>query len=339
MTVDSDAQSERNLYQPVHPDILPKLDPEFAAFWNAHNAYVVPLEQRPWDPACRKDPVLGGSVPPEVGKVEDIKLSNFDIRVFTPEGTPPEEGWPVFIYLHGGGWVLGNINTNNSFSATVCKRASCLVVSVNYRLAPEDPYPAAVEDSVEVLNWVYHGGKARLNANVSKIAVGGSSSGGNLAAVLAHKAVQVQPPIPLIFQLLIVPVVDNTASSSGVPFRSWAENKNTVQLTPARMLWFRDQYLPNHADRAAWQSSPIFAPDESFRKLPRACVMVMGLDILRDEALAYADKMERAGVDTEVMFYENAPHPILSMDVFCGLADVLSTMLCRQWLKPSMQHK
>lgn len=132
--------------------------------------------------------------------------------------------------------------------------------------------------------------------------------------MLAHKAVQAEPPIPLSLQLLVVPVVDNTADPSGVPYASWAENKNTVQLTPARMLWFRDNYLPNHADRAAWGSSPIFAPDESFKKLPKACVMVMELDILRDEGIAYAEKMKRAGVEVEVKLYAAAPHPIISMD-------------------------
>lgn len=132
--------------------------------------------------------------------------------------------------------------------------------------------------------------------------------------MLAHKAVQAEPPIPLCLQLLIVPVIDNTADPGGVPFASWAENKNTVQLTPARMLWFRDTYLPNHADRAAWGSSPIFAPDESFKKLPKACVMVMELDVLRDEGIAYAEKMKGAGVEVEVKLYKGAPHPIISMD-------------------------
>jgi len=310
----TDTQSDRKVYQPVHPDTLPRLDPEFAAFWNANNAYIVPLEQQPWDPACRQSHVLGGPEPPKVGKVEDVRLSKFDVRVFTPEGSAPEGGWPVFIYLHGGGWTLGTIATGNAFAANVCKRASCVVVSVNYRLAPEDPYPAAVEDAVEALHWVYGNGKSLLNADVSKIAVGGSSSGGNLAAVLALEAVQADPPIPLIFQLLIVPVIDNTASPSGVPFPSWAENKNTVQLTPARMLWFRDQYLPNQVDRAAWRSSPIFAPEELFGNLPKACVMVMELDVLRDEGIAYAEKMKHAGVEVEVKLYKAAPHPIISMD-------------------------
>lgn len=139
-------------------------------------------------------------------------------------------------------------------------------------------------------------------------------SGGNLAAVVALKAVQAEPPIPVMFQLLVVPVTDNTATTSGVPYKSWAENANTVQLTPGRMLWFRDNYLPNEKDRTAWESSPIFAPKELFKKLPKAWVAVMDLDVLRDEGIEYANKMKAAGVDVEVKLYETAPHPILAMD-------------------------
>ncbi|KAH9919094.1 alpha/beta hydrolase fold-domain-containing protein [Fomitopsis serialis] len=254
-----------------------------------------------------------------VGKVEDIVLGKFDVRVYSPDGEAPERGWPVFIYFHGGeivdcGWTLGNITTNGAFASNVCKRANCVVVAVNYRLAPENPYPAAVEDAVETLQWVYREGKERLNADLSRLAVGGSSSGGNLAAILAHKAIHFEPPIPLVFQLLVVPVIDNTASLTGVPYKSWAENANTVQLTPAFMLWFRDNYLPNLADRAAWESSPIYAPESSFKKLPKACVQVMELDILRDEGIAYAEKLRQHGIEAEVILYKTAPHPILSMD-------------------------
>ncbi|KAI0734427.1 lipase/ esterase [Fomitopsis betulina] len=308
-------QTERQVHQPIHPDILKKLDPEFAAFHNANNLYQVPLHLLPWDPAVRQgNPVNGASEPLKVGSVQDIPLSKFSIRVFTPEGSAPDAGWPVLIYFHGGGWTLGNINTENAFSTNVCKRAKAVVVSVDYRLGPESPYPAAVEDAVEALQWVWQNGKEKLKVDTSKIAVGGSSSGGNLAAVLAHKAVQAEPPIPLIFQLLVVPVTDNTATTSGVPYKSWAENAITVQLTPGRMLWFRNNYLPNEKDRTAWESSPIFAPEESFKKLPKAWVAVMELDVLRDEGIAYAKKMQAAGAEAEIKLYEGAPHPILAMD-------------------------
>ncbi|KAF9822142.1 hypothetical protein IEO21_00136 [Rhodonia placenta] len=307
------AETESQIHQPIHPDIADKLDPEYAAFHNANNLHVVPLHLKPWDPAVRNGPpVAGGAEPLKVGDVKDLSLSKCSMRVFTPEGSAPEPGWPVLLYFHGGGWTLGNINTEGSFCTNMCKHASSVVISVDYRLAPENPYPAAVEDAVEALHWVYQNGKAQLNVDVSKIAVGGS--GGNLAAILAHKAALAEPPIPLTLQLLVVPVTDNTATTSGVPYKSWAENQNTVALSPGRMLWFRDCYLPNEQDRLAWESSPIFAPEELFKKAPKAWIGVCELDVLRDEGIAYGEKLQKAGVDVEIKVYKGAPHPVMAMD-------------------------
>lgn len=311
----STAETKRQVHQPIHPDIADKLDPEYAAIHNATAAYAVPLHLLPWDPAVRQGPpVAGASEPLKVGDVRDISLSKFAVRVFTPEGTAPDAGWPVMIYFHGGGWTLGNINTENAFCSIMCKTAKCVVFNVDYRLAPENPYPAAVEDAVEALHWVYNNGKSELNVDVTKIAVGGASSGGNLAAILTHKAALSEPPIPLTFQLLAVPVTDNTATTSGVPYKSWAENANTVALNPGRMLWFRGYYLPNEKDHGAWESSPIYAPDEAFKRSPKAWIGVCELDILRDEGIAYGDKLKAAGVDVEVKVYKGAPHPIPAMD-------------------------
>jgi len=189
-----------------------------------------------------------------------------------------------------------------------------VVVSVDYRLGPEQPYPAAVDDAVEALRWIYENGEERLEVNVNKIAVGGSSSGGNLAAVVTHKAALMDPPIPLIFQLLVVPVVDNTADVSGIPYSSWKENANTVSLVPDKMLWFRKNYLPNEADWSKWDNSPIFAPEESFKKCPKAWIGVAELDILRDEGIAYGEKLKQAGVQVEIQLYKGSPHPIMAMD-------------------------
>jgi acetyl esterase/lipase len=139
-------------------------------------------------------------------------------------------------------------------------------------------------------------------------------SGGNLAAVLTHKAAQLFPPIPLIFQLLIVPVTDNTASASGVPHASWRENEHTPYLTPKRMLWFRRQYLPHEPTWARWDASPLLAQDEMFHRVPKAWIAVAELDILRDEGIAYGRKLQTAGIPTEIKTYEGAPHPIMAMD-------------------------
>ncbi|THH11216.1 hypothetical protein EW145_g796 [Phellinidium pouzarii] len=303
---------------PLHPEIIPRLDPEFVAYYNAHLATQLGAHQIPWDPAIRsKQPIAGFSDPLEVGLIKDIPLTKCAMRVFWPEAPSkvPAVGFPILIYFHGGGWTLGNIATENHFSTIMCMKANCVVASVDYRLGPEQPYPAAVEDAVEALHWILEHGKSELGVDVSRIAVGGSSSGANLAAVVTHKAALSEPPISLSFQLLVVPVVDNTASALGQPYASWHENRYTPSLSPARMLWFRDKYLPNVEDRAKWDNSPMFAPEELFQRAPDAWIAVAELDILRDEGLAYGRKLEKAGRSVELKVYKGSPHPILAMDV------------------------
>lgn len=116
------------------------------------------------------------------------------------------------------------------------------------------------------------------------------------------------------FQILIVPVVDNTASVADTRYASWYENRNTVMLTPERMLWFRRNYLACAEDATRWDSSPVFAPDESFKLVPDAWIAVADLDILRDEGIAYGELLRRAGHQVEVKVYERSPHAIMAMD-------------------------
>ena len=138
-------------------------------------------------------------------------------------------------------------------------------------------------------------------------------SGGNLAAIITHRAALSDPPIPLTFQLLVVPVTDNNACESGA-YASWTENKNTPSLTPAKMLWFRNNYTPISEEWKKWDNSPIVAHEESFKKVPNAWVGVAELDILRDEGIAYAEKIKNAGHNVEVKVYKGSPHPIMAMD-------------------------
>ncbi|KAG9093082.1 hypothetical protein FRC06_011681 [Ceratobasidium sp. 370] len=309
---------------PLHPDVRPHLDAEYVAFYEKHIADRTALHRVPWDPACREGPInLGGLEPCKVGSVRDVIVPGtvpVRVRVFTPEGDKPAGGWPVLVYYHGGGWVLGNIETENSFSARTCKGAECVVVSVDYRLAPEHPFPAAVDDSWTALEWVYEHGAEELGINPLKIAVGGSSAGGNLSAVLTQRAAQRSPPLPIVYQVLIVPVIDNTIEEDGsspLPafYESWVKWKNTAGLSPEKMLWFRNYYLPNEADKSHPDASPIYQKDSKvWSALPDAWVGVAELDILRDEGELYARKLRQAGKTVELVVYPASPHPIMAMD-------------------------
>lgn len=131
---------------------------------------------------------------------------------------------------------------------------------------------------------------------------------------MAHKAALAEPPIPLVFQLLVVPVVDNTASPTNTRYKSWQENANTPSLSPAKMIWYKNNYSPNEADWTNWDNSPIYAPDEAFRRAPPTWICVAELDILRDEGLAYAEKLSSFDVPVTTVIYKGAPHPIMAMD-------------------------
>ncbi|EAU81237.2 hypothetical protein CC1G_09481 [Coprinopsis cinerea okayama7 len=345
---------------PIHPSLLDKLDPEFIDFYNRELIHIVPPHTLPWTPDIRNAPAVpGGSTPLPVGRIQDFDVEQTRVRVYTPPGEVPDGGWPVFLFFHGGGWTLGNIASESAFCTNMCivrlRRleldrtfystidgdrvcgADCVVISVDYRLAPENPYPAAVQDAVDALVWTVHTGAKLLDLDLGRLAVGGSSSGGNLAAVLAIKVNANQipsttesTPLPanlIKFQLLIVPVIDNTLStSSGSESTStttstttnststWSTNQHTPWLTPARMLWFRSNYLPNPQDRGNWDASPIFAPKEWVRGLPKTWIALAELDILCGEGLEYAEKLKREGVEVEVEVYRGAPHPVMAMD-------------------------
>ncbi|KAK7048249.1 Abhydrolase-3 domain-containing protein [Favolaschia claudopus] len=301
--------ASQKVHQPIHESMLARLDPEYVEFHNKDLAQIVPPHTLPWSPSLRNAPAVpGGSPPLAVGATEDIDLTHTKFRAFTPEGASPPNGWPCFIFFHGGGWTFGSISAENSFSTNMCSRAKCVVISVDYRLAPEHRYPVAVEDAVESLDWVIKNGKSKLNIDTSRVSVGGSSSGGNLAAILALKAAAASPPIPLVFMLLIVPVTDNTVDLEK------STNALTPWLSPARMLWFRDNYLPNKEDYTKWDASPIFAPDALLAKVPKTWIAVCECDILADEGIAFGKKLTQNGVGVEVEVYKGAPHPIMAMD-------------------------
>jgi acetyl esterase/lipase len=314
----------RQIHQPIHPTIRPLLDPENIAFHDAHFQYVIPDEEQTWDPSARTAPRPWPSTTlahTPVGSIKDIPLANFPIRIFTPTAPKPPGGYPVFIWFHGGGWAVGGLDDGNDLCTMACETAQSVVVTVGYRLAPENPYPAAVEDAVAALQWVASPeGSSTLNIDPSRIAVGGTSAGGNLAAVLSLKASALSPPVALRAQILVVPVIDNTATVETI----WAANQHAPLLTPARMEWYRAMYLPNASDARNWDASPNLAPVELLAKSPRTWIAVSGQDLVAPEAMLFAGQLERAwkeegvqGRDVTVKVYEGGTHSILAMAGRC----------------------
>ncbi|KAH7316991.1 esterase/lipase/thioesterase [Stachybotrys elegans] len=311
---------------PLHDSVKDLLDPEYVEFYKK---YLLDVPQVHYQPVAASRVggriIPGGTDPVPVGKTIDVKILRQEsegpavpARVFVPPGSPPPSGWPIFLWYHGGGWVLGNIDTENSLCTNLCIRAGCIVVTTDYRLTPEHPFPAAVHDGWEAVLWVITGGAAKdaeSAIDLSRFSVGGSSAGANMAAVmtqkaLGHPAFAGKPGFR--FQLLVVPVTDNTATTESSPtYRSY---EHTAALPVEKMLWYRRHYLPNEADWSSPEASPLLVSDDVFAKLPPAFVAVAGLDVLRWEGEEYARRLQRAGVMAEVHVAEGVPHPFLVMD-------------------------
>ncbi|KAK2769883.1 hypothetical protein FQN53_005840 [Emmonsiellopsis sp. PD_33] len=307
---------------PLHESVASKLHPEYVAFYNKHIINAQAVHDQPLEASRASGTLIPGAGPMiPVGKREDIAIKRKESdgpdvpgRCFTPAAEKaPESGWPVLIYFHGGGWVLGNIDTENVVCTNICARAECVVVTVDYRLAPENPFPAAVHDSWEAVLWVLSEGRTRLNLDTNRIGVGGSSAGGNLASVMAHRCVARNFP-PLRIQLLSVPVTDNTATINNNS--AYRDYEHTPALPALKMLWYRRHYLPQESDWANPEASPLFYPDDSptWAGLPRAVVMVGELDVLREEGEKYAAKLRKAGIQADLHVMEGMPHPFLAMD-------------------------
>jgi acetyl esterase len=225
------------------------------------------------------------------------------LRVYTPLGaTAPL--LPGLVFFHGGGFVLGDLESHDGLCRTLSNESGCRVVSVDYRLAPEHPFPAAVEDSFAAVKWVATNA-AELGIDAARIAVGGDSAGGNLAAVAAVLAKKAGGP-KLAFQLLIYPV----AQLGGAETASMRENAKGYFLEKASMEWFTRLYCPEASQRSDPRLSPLLARDVT--GLPPAYVVTAGFDPLRDEGKAYADKLDAAGVAVTYVNYPGMVHGFFS---------------------------
>jgi acetyl esterase len=246
--------------------------------------------------------------PPEIGFVRDHVADGphgpIPLRVYRPIGVPAATPLPGYVYFHGGGWVIGDLETHDVVCRQITAESGVSVVSVDYRLAPEHKFPASVDDAWAATRWVAaHAGALGINA--ARLAVGGDSAGGNLAAVVALLARDAGAPA-IALQVLIYPVTDLAAET-----RSYADLSEGYMLTRDSMRWFRAQYLRGEADAADWRVSPLRAP--SLAGLPPALIVTAGYDPLRDEGEAYALKLREAGVPVDAVCFGGMIHGFVPM--------------------------
>jgi len=234
------------------------------------------------------------------------------IRIYRPVGVS-QPG--VMVFFHGGGFVIGSIATHDSVCRYLADDGGFAVVSVDYRLAPEHPFPAAPEDCFAALRWVAdHAGE--LDVDASRLAVGGDSAGGNLAAVTAIRARDEGGP-DLSFQMLVYPVTDMTPTLEEPGYPSMTENSAGYFLSMDDMLFFGACYVPDPMHRALPLASPLFV--ESLDGLPPAIVLTCEFDPLRDQGSAYAAALSKAGVDVVVSEYEGGIHGVMNMATITGI--------------------
>jgi acetyl esterase len=250
---------------------------------------------------------------PEVGEsrllVAPAAGGALAVRAYRPAGVPREETLPALVFFHGGGWVIGDLDTHDVLCRQLANGARCAVLSVEYRLAPEHPFPAAVEDSLAATRHIIAEARA-LRVDPARIAVGGDSAGGNLAAVVALALRDAGGPA-LCFQLLIYPATDQRAGSA-----SHARNGEGYLLTRRSIEFFRGHYLPRRQDWLDWRASPLLA--RSLAGLPPAFVLTAGFDPLLDEGKAYADRLAREGV---AVAYREYPDMVHGFILFGGVLD------------------
>ena len=248
-----------------------------------------------------------GIAPAPVGAVEDRTIpgpgGDLPVRIYRPGIRG--ENLPAFVYFHGGGHVIGSLDTHDATARNLCNGAGCVVVSVDYRLAPEHKFPAAAEDAYAAVRWcAAHG--ADIGVDSRRIAVGGDSAGGNLAAVAALMARDAGGP-EIRLQVLIYPVADYRCDTGS--YRTYAEGYGMLEARS--MQWFRDHYLRGEADRLDWRAAPLRADDLS--GVAPALVLTAQCDVLHDEGEAYAQRLRAAGVEVEYRDCEGMIHGFFTM--------------------------
>lgn len=251
--------------------------------------------------------------PPAVAQSVDLEPASawappVRVRVIQPTPASPGATRPGLVFFHGGGWVIGDLDTHDTVCRELALQAGVVVVSVDYRLAPEHPFPAAVDDCVAATRWVQSNAQA-LGIDAQRLAVGGDSAGGNLAAVVAlalRDEAKAQGTAPLRYQLLVYPATD---MRRGAP--SHAQNGQGYLLTQEMLAWYHGHYMGSSGRDDDWRASPLLHPQ--LQGLPPALIITAGYDPLRDEGLQYAQALSEAGVPCTHLCFERQLHGFLLM--------------------------
>jgi acetyl esterase len=274
-----------------------------------------------------KGRVVSNPEPPELASVEPLAIPSpagpIPARIYTPAKPRQTNGLaPCLVFYHGGGWVIGDLDSHDVVCRKLADEGELIVISVDYRLAPEHKFPAAVDDAIEAAKWIAANAK-RLGIDASRLMVGGDSAGGNLAAVVAIAARDGNGPA-IAGQLLIYPATDFAMTHP-----SHSEPETSLLLTHSVIKWFRDHYLGD-ADINDWRASPARA--KTLAGLPPAYVLTAGADPLRDEGDEYARRLKEAGVPVTYRTFPGQFHGFFTMGKLLQQANVAATEI-GVWLK------
>lgn len=267
---------------------------------------------------------------PEVAEMRNLQAPGpngpISLRLYRGMGLATGEAVPVLIFYHGGGWVLGDLESHDQVCRALANAASCCVVAVDYRLAPELKFPGAISDSAAATRWILTNA-AELAIDPARAAVGGDSAGGNIAAVMALMARDAYLPA-IAFQLLIYPVTD-----LGMGHESYQRVTEGYPLVASTMRWFIDHYLASTADVTDWRASPLRAA--SLAGTAPALVLTCAHDPLCDEGVDYARRLDRDGVPVTHLHFNDQMHGFLTMGRIIrasGTAiDIMAASLRRAW--------
>jgi acetyl esterase len=308
------------------------LDPDAAAVFKAFQEAgrppyetVSPAEAREFYLQAR---FVSNPEPPELDRVQPLTIPSpagpIPARIYTPRKLRKADGMaPCLVFFHGGGWVIGDLDSHDVVCRKLADEGELIVVSVDYRLAPEHKFPAAVDDAIAATRWIAEHAKQH-GIDPSRLMVGGDSAGGNLAAVVAIAARDGNGP-DIAGQVLIYPATDFAMTHA-----SHREPETSILLTHSVILWFRDHYLNGAADVHDWRASPARA--RTLIGLPPAYVLTAGADPLRDEGDEYAHRLTEAGVPVTYRHFPGQFHGFFTMGKLLPQANVAASEI-GVWLK------